>query len=97
MNLTRLSKSLLASATLLLGYKTKCDDITKKSDKNQLSYVQTAQFNANNPIEDRLSVFELKYYKAAVVSVFDGHGGDLCVIYQYYYRRNMYLRIWRNF
>ncbi len=50
MNLSRLSKSLLASATLLLGYKTKCDDITKKSDKNQLNYVQTAQFNANNPI-----------------------------------------------
>lgn len=83
MNLSRISRSLLASAALLFGYKAKCEEITTKSDKKPLEYIQTAQFNANNPIEDRLAVFELKYYKAVAVSVFDGHGGHLCVIVSY--------------
>lgn len=42
----------------------------------ELAFVQTFQYNANNPIEDRITYAKLKNINAYTFSVFDGHGGD---------------------
>lgn len=73
------SKTVLAAATFLLSYTTSCTGISKNTDLSMPSYVQTKQFNANNPIEDRIHIGTLDRINGIAVSVFDGHGGDLCV------------------
>ena len=50
-------------------------------DQYQYPFVETLQFSANNPIEDRISFAKLNSINAFALSVFDGHGGDLVVIY----------------
>ena len=42
-------------------------------------YIETLQFRANDPIEDRIAHGKLNQVSAYVVSVFDGHGGYLTV------------------
>lgn len=48
-------------------------------DHYEYPFVETFQFNANNPIEDRLSYAKLNSINGFAFSVFDGHGGDLVV------------------
>ena len=50
------------------------------------------QYNANNPIEDRYSYAKLTSIDGFTASVFDGHGGDLCVKISSF-RLNMSLKI----
>jgi hypothetical protein len=38
--------------------------------------VYAEQFPANNPIEDRFSIYALENPKGYFFGVFDGHGGD---------------------
>lgn len=81
MKISHISKALLAASSLFLSYTTSCTEITSRSDIKKLPYIKTKQFNANNPIEDRIAVFEMERVKGVAVSVFDGHGGDLCADY----------------
>jgi hypothetical protein len=47
--------------------------------QQEYPFVETVSYNANNPIEDRLSYTRLKSIEGFTASVFDGHGGDLTV------------------
>lgn len=92
MNLSIISKAIISTSALLLSYTTSCENINKKSDKPYDSYVVAKQYRANKIVEDRILVSEMKRMKGLVVSVFDGHGGDLCVHYKLY-SHNMLLLI----
>lgn len=64
------------SSLLLVGKHFMCTN----PDQYDYPFVETFQFNANNPIEDRLCYAKLKCINGFTFSVFDGHGGDLVVI-----------------
>lgn len=55
--------------------------ICTNPDHYEYPFVETFQFNANNPIEDRLAYAKLNSINGFAFSVFDGHGGDLVVIF----------------
>lgn len=50
------------------------------SVSTEYPFLEEAQFNANQASEDRLAYQKLKSMPAFVASVFDGHGGSLCVV-----------------
>lgn len=58
--------------------------ICTNPDQYDYLFVETFQFNANNPIEDRLCYAKLNSINGFTFSVFDGHGGDLVVIFSIY-------------
>lgn len=60
--------------------------------ESEYNYVEIAQYNANNPIEDRYTYTKLKSIKGFTASVFDGHGGDL-VVRDHLFRQSMLRRI----
>ena len=64
------------SSLLFLSKKFICTN----PDQYDYPFVETFQFNANNPIEDRLCYAKLNCINGFAFSVFDGHGGDLVVI-----------------
>ena len=47
------------------------------SIQEQIKFIETLQYRANNPIEDRVTYSKLRSINGYLVSVFDGHGGDL--------------------
>jgi hypothetical protein len=49
--------------------------------QQEYPFIETVTYNANNPIEDRLAYGRLKSIDGFTASVFDGHGGDLTVLY----------------
>lgn len=79
MNLSKLAKVAIATSSLLSSYSASCSGESRGGQVSK--FVQTKQYRANNPIEDRICVSEMKRFKGLLISVFDGHGGDLCVIF----------------
>lgn len=51
---SKFSKLALPVASALLSWSLSCSDIATKADK-QLTYIESSQYNANNPIEDRIA------------------------------------------
>lgn len=64
------------SSLLFVGKQFTCTN----PDHYEFPFVETFQFNANNPIEDRICYAKLNSVNGFAFSVFDGHGGDLVVI-----------------
>ena len=62
------------------------------SQETQFPFVEVVQYRANDPIEDRYSYAKLTSINGFTASVFDGHGGYLCVIINIF-RQNMCQKI----
>ena len=74
--MNKITKVLLGTA--VAGFHIASCDSSVKGD---IAGIETLQYRANDPIEDRVCYSRIKRIKGVVAAVFDGHGGDLVVNY----------------